>query len=89
MAVTTRVTRRLQEAPAPDKLSTSEYFQQIFETPGRPKAKVRQCQRSVFAKSLQGDRRDDVIVDLKSCIYACLVSVGQARVCFIADPGSH
>ena len=43
MAVTTRVTRRLQETPAPDKLSTSEYFQQIFETPGKPKAKVQPC----------------------------------------------
>lgn len=54
MAVTTRVTRRLQETPAPDKLSTSEYFQQIFETPGRPKAKVSQCsQANKTSNSLQ------------------------------------
>ncbi|DBA87727.1 TPA: hypothetical protein ACH3X1_004729 [Trebouxia sp. C0004] len=40
MTINTRVTRRSQETPTPDKISTSEYFQQIFETPGRPQAKV-------------------------------------------------
>ena len=40
MTINTRVTRRSQETPTPDKINTSEYFQQIFETPGRPQAKV-------------------------------------------------
>lgn len=40
MTISTRVTRRSLETPTPDKINTSEYFQQIFETPGRPQAKV-------------------------------------------------
>jgi hypothetical protein len=38
--VTTRVTRRLQERPAPDRLTTSEFVQQLIESPGRPQPKV-------------------------------------------------
>lgn len=44
MTINTRVTRRSQETPTPDKINTSEYFQQIFETPGRPQAKVKASQ---------------------------------------------
>ncbi|KAA6425870.1 MAG: hypothetical protein FRX49_04245 [Trebouxia sp. A1-2] len=44
MTINTRVTRRSQETPTLDKINTSEYFQQIFETPGRPQAKVKASQ---------------------------------------------
>ncbi|KAL3140611.1 hypothetical protein ABBQ32_005181 [Trebouxia sp. C0010 RCD-2024] len=44
MTINTRVTRRSEETPAPDKINTSEYFQQIFESPGRPQAKVKASQ---------------------------------------------
>ena len=52
MTINTRVTRRSKETPAPDKINTSEYFQQIFESPGRPQAKVckqhRMCNPQTF-----------------------------------------
>lgn len=44
MTINTRVTRRSEETPASDKINTSEYFQQIFESPGRPQAKVKASQ---------------------------------------------
>lgn len=45
MQVSTRVTRRLEEEPGPERLSTSEYFQQLIESPQRdqPKVKASQC----------------------------------------------
>lgn len=48
MTINTRVTRRSQETPTLDKINTSEYFQQIFETPGRPQAKVYACLIPVY-----------------------------------------
>lgn len=44
MTINTRVTRRSQETPAPDKINTSEYFQQIFDFPEKPQAKVKASQ---------------------------------------------
>lgn len=43
--VTTRVTRRSETTAPPDRLDTSEYFQQIYASPGRrePKVKASQC----------------------------------------------
>ena len=38
--VSTRVTRRSEEAPSPQRLSTSEYFQQLVDSPSRPQPKV-------------------------------------------------
>lgn len=49
MTINTRVTRRSKETPAADKINTSEYFQQIFESPGTPQAKVRK--QNIFAYS--------------------------------------
>ncbi|KAL0034900.1 hypothetical protein WJX77_012066 [Trebouxia sp. C0004] len=59
MTINTRVTRRSQETPTPDKISTSEYFQQIFETPGRPQAKVKasQCYTKYKFRSLEAADR--------------------------------
>ena len=33
--MSTRVTRRSAANPAPDRLDTSEYFEQVFGSPGR------------------------------------------------------
>ncbi|CAK0786139.1 hypothetical protein CVIRNUC_009352 [Coccomyxa viridis] len=43
--VTTRVTRRSENESPPDRLDTSEYFQQTYVAPGRlePKVKASQC----------------------------------------------
>ena len=50
MTINTRVTRRSEETPASDKINTSEYFQQIFESPGRPQAKV--CDHDICCEAL-------------------------------------
>jgi len=61
MTINTRVTRRSQETPTPDKINTSEYFQQIFETPGRPQAKVHVCLMSILHVFLQTYRNDSSV----------------------------
>lgn len=45
LEVTTRVMRRSEETQGPDRLDTSEYFQQMIDTPERlqPKVKGSQC----------------------------------------------
>ncbi|PSC69239.1 hypothetical protein C2E20_7188 isoform B [Micractinium conductrix] len=45
LQVSTRVTRRSLEAPDGDRLSTSEFFQQLIASPegGQPKVKASQC----------------------------------------------
>ncbi|KAK9812762.1 hypothetical protein WJX72_003291 [[Myrmecia] bisecta] len=45
MNILTRVTRRSEDPVAADRLDTSEYFEQVFDTPGRaePRVKASQC----------------------------------------------
>ncbi|EFN51116.1 hypothetical protein CHLNCDRAFT_55281 [Chlorella variabilis] len=41
LQVSTRVTRRSEEQPAADRLTTSEYFQQLISAPQQPQPKVK------------------------------------------------
>lgn len=40
----TRVVRRSAEGVGPERLDTSEYFQQLFDSPGRPEPRVKASQ---------------------------------------------
>ncbi len=63
MTINTRVTRRSQEIPTPDKINTSEYFQQIFETPGRPQAKVYARLTPILCYCLQANREKSPVFE--------------------------
>ena len=63
MTINTRVTRRSQETPTPDKINTSEYFQQIFETPGRPQAKVYARLTPILCYCLEANREKSPVFE--------------------------